>query len=383
MKIVIACDSFKGCLKSAQVAEAAARGVHRAAPDCRTVQIPVADGGEGTTDALAAALDARKVECLAVDPLRMPIMAEYAISADGSTAIMEMAAASGLPLIYPEERNPLLTTTYGTGMMILDAVNRGCRRVLIGIGGSATNDAGIGMLSALGWHFDFAPGTAKADMTGGQAMEAVVGFSDAGVPQAVRDTEFIVACDVTNPFCGPQGAAYVFARQKGADDAMIERLDRGMAHFARVIKDSGLPDVTNIPGAGAAGGLGGALVAFMGAKLRPGIDVVLDAVDFDKALEGAALVITGEGRLDSQTAMGKAPAGILARAKAKNVPVIAIGGAVEDAAALNSAGFLAALSVQQGAVSLQDAMEPATAARNIETAVSQAMRLFISTPAKP
>ncbi len=377
MKIVVACDSFKGCLSSEAVAEAVACGARSAIPQCDIVCLPVADGGEGTTQALARAMCVHWVGCKAVDPLGRPIEARYAVSADGSTAIMEMAAASGLTLVKPDERNPLIATTYGTGMMINDAVERGCRQVLVGIGGSATNDAGLGMLRALGWKFGLAVG-ADAERGGG-ALEYVTSIDDSAVPEAVRNTQLVVACDVTNPFCGPHGAAYEFARQKGANEAMIARLDRGMAHFAKVVAASGRGDVTMLAGAGAAGGLGGALVAFLGAKLRSGIDVVLDAVEFDRVLDGAALVITGEGRLDSQTCMGKAPAGVLARAKACGVPVIAIGGAVVDAQALNRAGFLAALSVQQGALSLAEAMEPATAAAGISATVEQALRIFAYT----
>lgn len=374
-KVVIAPDSFKGCLSSAEVAASIARGVHSVLPECRLSCVAVADGGEGTVDALVSTLGGIKIEVDVAGPLMAPVKAVYGVSADGRTAIMEMASASGLPLVPDSLRNPMKTTTYGTGQMIMHAIRSGCRKVLIGIGGSATNDGGLGMLHALGFRFfdcacgEIAPGC-------GADLSRVECIDSADVPPEVRATEFVVACDVTNPLCGPGGAAHVFARQKGADTAMIEQLDAGMRHFASVIERSGLPSVADMPGAGAAGGLGGAFVAFLDAELKAGIDMVLDAAKFDTVLADADLVITGEGRLDGQTAMGKAPQGVLRRAQRCGVPVVAIGGAVQDARALNEAGFAAVFSVQQGPVTLSDAIKPEVASANISRTVAQIIRLF-------
>ncbi len=372
-KIVIACDSFKGCLSSVDVAEACALGVASAAPGCHVVKVPVGDGGEGTADALIAAMKGHRVTCRASDPLMRPIEARYGVSADGKTALIEMAEASGLPLLSENERNPLLTTAFGTGQMIMHAIAGGCRKVVIGIGGSATNDGGTGMLQALGVRFYDAQGQPLGH--NGAMLENICFIDTSGVPEEVRYTEFAVACDVTAPFYGPDGAAYMFARQKGADEAMTERLDAGLRNFATVIARSGLRAVDNVPGAGAAGGLGGAFLSFLNARLRPGAGLVLDTIGFDRLLDGADLVITGEGQLDRQTCMGKAPYGVMQRARRRGIPVMAIGGAVEDASALNRAGFTAVLCVQQTTACLSEAMRPDTARANIATTVEQAIRL--------
>lgn len=361
MKIIVAPDSMKGCLSAPEVAAAIAEGVRRAAPQAEVVQIPVADGGEGFTAALARALCTIPVDCAAVDPLGRTIQTSYAITADQSTAIIDLATASGLTLLKPEERNPLKATTFGTGLMIADAISRRCRRVVLGIGGSATVDGGAGLLRALGFRFN---STDPARIT-------VV--DDSAVPEAVRQTAFIVACDVDAPLCGPRGAAQVFGPQKGADAAMVAHLDRALARFAAVTAASGRPDVTYLPGAGAAGGVGGAMVAYLGARLHRGIDVVLDAARFDDRLRGADLVFTAEGKLDAQTLMGKAPAGVLHRCRAAGVPVVALAGAVNDREALLKAGFTAALSINPVELPLAEAMRPATAAANLATAAAKTL----------
>jgi glycerate kinase len=374
-KIIVASDSFKGSLSSLEIAYAAEAGIRKVLPDCEVVGIPVADGGEGTTEALVDAMHGCFVSCDVHDPLMNLIPAKYGILGDGLTAVIEMASASGLTLVPPENRNPLFTTTYGTGELIKDALQRGCRRFLIGIGGSATNDAGTGMLQALGFRFIDHYGNELGK--GGQILEQIAHIDTCKAIPALQESVFTIACDVNNPFSGENGAAFVYARQKGADDAMIIRLDKGLKQFAAVIQASVGIDIDPIPGAGAAGGLGGGLLAFLQATLKPGIQMVLDTLDFDSRIQDADLIITGEGKLDRQTCMGKTPAGILEAGKRQQIPVIAIGGAVEDTDTLLQQGFLAALSIQPGPVSLEQAMDKSFAGRQVERIVEQIIRLRI------
>jgi len=374
-KIIIASDSFKGCLSSLEVARAAEEGIRKVLPNCEVVGIPVADGGEGTTEALVAAMNGRFVSCEVHDPLMNLIQVEYGILGDGLTAVIEMASASGLILVPPEKRNPMLTTTYGTGELIKNALQRGCRRFLIGIGGSATNDAGTGMLQALGFRFLDRNGNELGK--GGQILEQIVCIdSEKAIPELL-EAVFTIACDVNNPFSGENGAAFVYARQKGADDAMIHQLDKGLKQFATVIHVSMGKSIDAIPGTGAAGGLGGGFLAFLPAVLKPGIQMVLEALDFDNRIQNADLIITGEGKLDRQTGMGKTPAGILEAGKKQQIPVVAIGGSVEETDALLQQGFLAVLSIQPGPVSLKQAMEKSFAYQHIERIVEQIIRLRI------
>ena len=365
-KIVVASDSFKGCLSSMQVADAVERAALQTCPSCEVVKVDVADGGEGTMDSLQRALGGRKISAEVLDPLGRPIHASYVILKDGITAVMEMAVASGLTLLSLQERNPLKTSTYGTGQLIADAFGRGCRKFLIGIGGSATNDAGMGMLEALGYRFLDSQGNLLHGC--GESLEKVVSIDESSVNPALKESEFIVACDVEAPLYGPTGAAYVFAPQKGADSDMLERLDNGLKHFSKIVKRYQNPtqDSSNVPGAGAAGGLGFGFLAFLNARLEPGIDMVLDAIGFDDVIKGADLIITGEGRIDSQTLAGKTPYGVLQRAKRQGIPVIAIGGNVqltqEEAKAV---GFTSVLQVTPPGMPLNDAMNPETAAENI------------------
>ena len=306
-----------------------------------------------------------------------PINVEYGILGDGLTAVIEMASASGLTLVPPEKRNPMLTTTCGTGELIKDALQRGCRRFLIGIGGSATNDAGTGMLQALGFRFLDKDG--KELGKGGQILEKIEKIDLAGIMPELAESVFTIACDVNNPFSGENGAAFIYARQKGADDAMIRQLDKGLKHFANVIHATMGKDIDAIPGAGAAGGLGGGFLAFLPATLKRGIHMVLEALDFDSRIQNADLIITGEGKLDRQTGMGKTPAGILEAGKRQQIPVVAIGGAVEETEALLKQGFLAVLSIQPGPVTLEQAMDQAFAYRQVERIVEQIIRLRIRT----
>ncbi len=371
MKIVIASDSFKGSMSSMDVATAAVAGVAEVYPEAEVVAVNVADGGEGTVDAIVDALHGALVQCEVSDPLGRPIMATYGVA--GEIAVMEMAAASGLPLLTVEERNPWATSTQGTGEMIMDAIARGCRKFLVGIGGSATNDAGMGMLQAMGYRFYDANDELITDGCGG-VLSRIARIDDSQVSAAVKECVFTVACDVDTPFCGPEGAAPVFAPQKGADAEMVKRLDEGMASFANVIADTYAIDIVPLAGAGAAGGMGGAFRAFLGATLKRGIDMVLDAIDFDTAIQGADLVITGEGKVDFQTAKGKTAAGVLARAKKQHIPVVAIGGCVEMCDSLLQMGFAGIYPILEEQVPLEVAMQREFAMSNVRQTVAKILR---------
>lgn len=371
-KIVIASDSFKGSLTSSQVAEAVEEGILSVFPNCRTLKIPVADGGEGTCEVLINASDGKEITVRVNNPLMRMVVATYGIINDGNTAVIEMAAASGLTLLSPEEYNPWITSTYGTGELIKDALERGCRDFIIGVGGSATNDAGTGLLRALGYRFLDSSGEEVPD--GGQSLVQIVAVDESGVIPAVKEARFTVACDVINTFSGTEGAANVYAPQKGADTVMARKLDEGLESFRQLVIKQKQIDLNMIPGSGAAGGLGGGLLAFMDAELKPGIEIVLEAVEFEKQLVGAQLVFTCEGKLDVQTSQGKTPAGVLTIARRHDIPVIAIGGSVEDIGSLNEHGFLSVYSISQASCSLQEAMKSETAKKNIRQAVEQIMR---------
>ena len=369
-QITIAVDSFKGSLSSYDVACAAEQGILSVVPHCKVKKISIADGGEGTAQALISTLQGEWREVRVHDPLMRPIMARYGVVDEGRTAIIEMASASGLTLLSNEERNPLLTTTYGTGEMIADAVRRGARHLLIGIGGSATNDAGMGMLEALGYRFYDCKGHLVAGC--GARLERVATVDASGAMPELKECLLEVACDVKNPLYGPQGAAHIYAPQKGASPQVVERLDEGLKNFASVVN----PTAAHTEGAGAAGGLGYALQAVLGARLRAGIEMVLDAIHFDQIISGSDLVITGEGRIDYQTVMGKAPSGVLQRAKAQGIPVVAIGGSVEESEAVQRSGFAAILPVVSGPMTLEHAMQEDVAARGVSRTVEQIVRLL-------
>lgn len=371
-KIVIASDSFKGSLSSLDVADSVGKAVNKVFADCKILKIPIADGGEGTVDVLVYAMNGRKMSCTVHDPLMNPIEAEYGIIYDSKVAVIEMASASGLPLVPDGKRNPMLTTTYGTGELIKDALLEGCRNFLIGIGGSATNDAGTGMLQALGFRFLDKEG--KELGQGGRILADIDSVDYSQVIPQLKECNFTIACDVDNPFSGKDGAAFVYARQKGADDEMISLLDDGLKNFAAVIRGYTDIDVDNIPGAGAAGGLGGSFLAFLPAILKPGIQTVLDAMYFDEQIAGADLIFTGEGKLDRQTGMGKAPYGVLCAAQKQNIPVIAIAGSVEETETLNNQGFLSVFSIQPGVVTLEQAMNRKLAMLNTECLTEQILR---------
>ncbi len=358
-KIVIASDSFKGSLTSADVALAVERGLRRILGDrCNIVRVTMADGGEGTAEALMEACGGECITAPAHDPLMRPIEARYAMLADGTAAI-DVAEAGGLARLVRGERNPLTATSYGTGELISDALGRGCRRFIIGVGGSATCDGGAGLLSALGFGFFDKYGDRMA-VTGGN-LSGIASITPSGT-----DARFTVACDVSATFTGPRGAARVFAPQKGADAAAVERLEAGMERLARIAEGLTGMDIRNIPGAGAAGGIAGMMAAMLGASLRNGARTVLDAVGFDKMLEGACLVITGEGRLDAQTAMGKAPAGVLEAAAARGIPVAAICGGVEPWPGMDSLGFAGIYPIHSGPVGGETAADAELTKRKIE-----------------
>lgn len=373
-KIIIACDSFKGSLGSEEVGVAASEGVRMADDTVETRVVAVADGGEGTVDALVRGLDGHYVSCTVGGPLGDPVGARYGISGDGNTAIMEMAQASGLTLIPECRRNPLYTSTFGTGQMIADALGRGCTTILMGIGGSATNDGGMGLLSALGVRFIDEGGSELTPC--GESLEKIAAIDLSGMDSRARTATFRIACDVDNPLYGPDGAACVFGPQKGADAEAVERLDRGLRNYARIVEKTTGRDVAAMPGAGAAGGLGVCFAAFFRSILKPGIELMLNAIRFDEIIAGADLIITGEGRLDTQTVHGKTPYGVLCAGRRQGIPVVAIGGAVTAYAELAAAGFRAVFPIVPGPCTLAEAMDAATARRNVVNTVAQIVRLF-------
>jgi glycerate kinase len=359
-KVVVASDSFKGCLSSAQVADAVEKGIHEVYPDCDVVKLAVADGGEGTIEALATTLGGCIVKVQVQDPLGRPITSEYAIVGE-TTAVIEMSTASGLTLLNEDERNPMLTSTFGTGQMVADALSKGCRRFIMGIGGSATNDAGTGMLEALGYRFMDAEGNVLKGR--GESLGKIKHVDSSNAVVGLKDSSFIVACDVDSPFCGPKGAAYVYGPQKGATPEMVKELDEGMQAFSRLVYKETGTDIMNIKGAGAAGGLGGALKAFLDADLKKGADMVLDAIGFDQMIENADLVITGEGKIDSQTLNGKLPSAVARRASGRNIPVMAICGRTEVE---SLPCFASICPVTPQEISLEQAMQLDIAMENIK-----------------
>ncbi|NPV53838.1 MAG: glycerate kinase [Firmicutes bacterium] len=357
MVVIIAPDSFKGSMSALEACLAIEEGIKKAMPDATVIKVPMADGGEGTVQSLVDATGGEVIGADVTGPLGERTRAFWGLMGDGETAVIEMAAASGLPLVPPDKRNPLITTTYGTGELIQAALDRGCRRVIIGIGGSATNDGGAGMAQALGARLLDAEG--RPIGFGGRELARIERIDISGMDQRVRDggVEVVVACDVDNPLIGPRGASAVYGPQKGATPEMVEELDKALAHYARVIERDLGKRVAELPGAGAAGGLGAGLVAFLGAALRPGVNIVVDAVRLEEHMRRADVVITGEGRMDFQSVYGKTPIGVAAVARRYGVPVIAIaGGLGDDFEAVYDHGIDAALSMVSGPISLDEAM---------------------------
>lgn len=375
MKVVVAIDSLKGSLSSMEAGLAIKEGVLAAQPDAEVIVKPLADGGEGTTDALIEGMNGERIDLTVTGPMHTPVDAYYGYLRETNTAVMEMASAAGITLVPDKEKNPLLATSYGVGEMIIDAIQRGCRNFIIGIGGSITNDGGIGMLKALGVRFLDEKGEDAGE--GGQALAKVACIDLSGLNPLLKECHIQVACDVNNPLCGENGSTYVYGPQKGVTEDMKKTLDEAMAHFARVTSESLENDYMNTPGAGAAGGLGFAFLAYVGATLTPGIELILDAVGLEDELSGADVVVTGEGRLDFQTAMGKAPVGVARLAKKYNARVVAFAGSVtKEATACNKEGIDAFFPILRGVCTLADAMDPVNARNNMIATVEQVFRLF-------
>ena len=330
MKIVLAPDSFKGNLTSLQVASALEKGIRRVIPNATCIKVPMADGGEGTVQSLVDAAGGRFIRRRVTGPAGKPVTARYGMLSNSETAVIEMAEASGLPLVKGKDRNPLRTTTYGTGELILDAINRGAKKIILGIGGSATTDGGAGMAQALGVRFLDNRGNEIRETGAGGMLDRIARIDMKGLDPRIRKTEIIVACDVNNPLYGKTGAACVFGPQKGATPAMVKKLDANLRHFGNMIRKDLHRDVRKLKGAGAAGGLGAGLVAFTRARLKSGIDIVVETTRLPEYIRGADLVITGEGRVDFQTAFGKTPAGVARAARKLKVPTVAIGGGISD-----------------------------------------------------
>lgn len=346
-KIVLAPDSFKGTMSSIKICDIMEAEIKKFYPDAEVIKIPVADGGEGTVDAFLEAVGGEKIHVMVKGPYFETMDSFYGILADGKTAVIEMAAAAGLPLVE-NRKNPFLTTTYGVGELIRHAVESGCRNLIIGLGGSCTNDGGAGMAAALGVKFICKDGE-KFIPTGGTLSR--VDRIDTSEIMDLSGVTITVMCDVNNPLCGENGASKVFGPQKGADAAMTELLDRNLRHFAEIIKVHLNKDITDMPGAGAAGGMGAGTAAFLDAELKRGIDVVLDTAGFDSLLEGTDLVFTGEGKIDSQSLSGKVICGVASRAKKHNVPVIAVVGDIgDDTEEIYSLGITAVMSINRVAV---------------------------------
>lgn len=364
-RIVIAPDSFKGSLAAREVGEALREGILAVKPDCEVVVVPLADGGEGTAEIISRACDGRSIEVVVSNPLGLPIAARYHII-NNTTAVMDVASAAGLTLLLPGERNPLATSSQGVGEMMIDALHRGLRNYIIGIGGSATNDCAVGLLAALGYRFLDSEGK-ELEPKGGN-LHRIAKIDDHLTDSRLSECKITLAVDVRAPFCGAQGAAHIFAPQKGATPEMVDLLDKGMAHFAEVVERHCGVDVTTMEGAGAAGGIAGVLCALLGATIRSGAEVVMECVDFDGALAGCDLVITGEGRIDRQTLMGKVPFEVLLRAKRYGLPAIAVGGSVEMCDLLAECGFAHIIASTPPNMPLGVAITPAIAKENLRIA---------------
>ncbi|KJG01227.1 glycerate kinase [Photobacterium angustum] len=363
MKIIIAPDSYKESLTAMEVATAIENGFRQVMPNAEYIKLPMADGGEGTVQSLVDASSGRIIECTVTGPLGEQVNGFFGLMGDGKTAIIEMAAASGLHLVSPEQRNPMLTTSFGTGELILAALDEGVEHIIVGIGGSATNDGGIGMAQALGVRL--LDENDKSINYGGGALARLHHIDISDIDPRLAKVKLEVACDVDNPLCSEKGASQVFGPQKGATPEMVVQLDNNLAHYAEIIKRDLGKDVKDIAGAGAAGGMGAALLGLFNAQLRPGVEIVMDAVNLADVLKDADLVITGEGRIDSQTIHGKTPIGVARTAKRFNKPVIGIAGCLSyDCDVVYDHGIDAVFSVLPRSVGLAEAL--AEAAINVE-----------------
>ena len=358
MKILIAPDSFKESLTSIEVADYLKEGFKKADKNFEITKLPLADGGEGTVKSLVAATDGEIKKKEVTAPLGNKVEAIYGILGDEKTGVIEMATASGLPLVPKDKRNPARTTTYGTGELIKAALDQGCTKLIIGIGGSATNDCGVGMAQALGGKFLDEDG--KQIGYGGRYLKDIEKIDLSQLDSRIAETEIEVACDVDNPLYGKNGAAYIYGPQKGASKKQVKKLDNGLRHIAEIIKDDLGKEVNEIPGAGAAGGLGAGLSAFLDAKLRPGIKIVMEASKIEEKMKYVDLVVTGEGKIDGQTCSGKTPVGVSRIAKKKDIPAIAVAGTIgEDAEKVYDEGIDFLYSVIDKPMTLKDAIDSA------------------------
>lgn len=377
MKIVAAIDSFKGSISSLEAGYAVSSGFRSVNNSAEVVVCPLADGGEGTVEALAEGMNGRLYTITVTDPLGTPVSCTYAVIEETMTAVIEMSGAAGITLIPNDDLDPLHATTYGVGEVIIDAIDKGCRRFIIGIGGSATNDGGAGMLQALGYGL--------LDEKGDQIPRGAIGLKDLktidedGVIPELKECQFMIACDVTNPLCGPNGCSVIYGPQKGATPSMIEDMDRWLSRYASICHDIKENADMQYPGTGAAGGMGYAFKTFTNATLKPGIDIVIEETRLEDYIQDADLVVTGEGMLDHQTAMGKAPIGVARLAKKYNKKVIAFAGAVKmDAEECNKNGIDAFFPIVRGITTLEEAMNPQNAKDNLTATAKQVMRLIMA-----
>ncbi len=390
-RILISPDKFKGSLSALEAAQIIERGVRAAAPEAKTSLVPLADGGEGTVQALVHATDGKVISTRATGPLGNPLDSYYGLldnhglrsvlsyfrtSAQSAIGVIEMSAVSGLRLVPEEKRNPLVTTTYGTGELIKTVLDAGCLRIIVGIGGSATTDGGMGMAQALGVVFLNKEGE-QIGLGCGRLLSEVQHVDLNGLDERIKDIEIIIASDVKNPLCGPDGAAYVYSPQKGATPNIADELEKGLYNFAGIIKSELDLDIINTPGAGAAGGLGGGLIAFLGARLESGIDLLMKATSYSEKLKQTDLVITGEGKIDSQTAFGKVLAGVGREARKNHVPVIALGGQVsDDAKALQDIGITEIYSLMKSGMSVEESIR--NAGELLEEETTKAVTIYFS-----
>lgn len=374
MKVVIAIDSFKGSMSSLEAGNSAAEGIRKVYPDAQAEVRPLADGGEGTVEALALGCGGTLITIPVTGPVGKPVSCQYGIVESSKTAIIEMSGAAGITLVSGNERNPMHTTTYGVGEVIKDAIQRGCRHFIVGIGGSATNDGGIGMLQALG--FGLLDKSGNQVSFGAAGLEQLETINDINVLPELKDCSFRIACDVTNPLCGEQGASAIYGPQKGADPTMIMKMDKWLAYYAQLAKEHFPKANPKHAGAGAAGGLGFAFLTFFNATLESGVKIILEETRLREYIKDADIVLTGEGRLDGQTVMGKAPIGVAKIAKEYNKPVIAFSGCVtKDATACNAEGIDAFFPVLRTVVTLEEAMNTENAKQNMTDTVEQVFRV--------
>ena len=375
MKAVIAIDSLKGSLSSIEAGQAIAEGIKKADAKADVVIRPLADGGEGTVEALVCGMNGTLQHVKVTGPLGDPVVCEYGIIDESKTAVIEMSGAAGITLVPDAKRNPLYTTTYGVGEVIRDAIEKGCRRFIVGIGGSATNDGGIGMLQALGYGFLNKDG--EQVPFGAIGLKELETITDTYVLPELAECEFKIACDVTNPLCGENGCSAVYGPQKGADPSMIMEMDKWLRYYAALAREKFPKANPNEPGTGAAGGLGFAFLTFTNAVLESGIKIVLEETKLESYVKEADVVVTGEGRLDFQTAMGKAPVGVAGLAKKFDIPVLAFAGSVtKDATECNKNGIDAFFPILRGISTLEEAMKPENAKQNLADTAEQAFRLF-------